>query len=521
MARRNVFLYDLHLFKSTSSGVGIYDALSVDLVNFAGFPLGTNAVWVNEDYLYVATSVSGIYRADMSAVSGTLIFENYKSYPDITSNEVRYIHGSGDYLCATTASGVDRYKLSTGERNFTYVDNADKCCQTSRGDYYYVVNNSNNIFNLDDSLYSWTYGRVIELSKPVIADGYEIKITIPLTQPGGIYNRSKLGGNDVRFIDDSGYNITFYRELWDYTSEPTFWLSLRAGTEKIYVLYGNDSVFDKSTKDGVFALYDNFDGTTLSNKWTFTPGHSSNNYVIANGTITLRCNVDIALYLTSVNTFIDGLLEYRFRRVLGSSNTDMDYRVLFGTTAEVTIGPGSPATEPVHTLKVGASTVVGSKYTSTEFKIHSIKVGSNHIVSDYDSETLTISGTFSPAAKNVRFTFDNASTQPNLEIDWVRIRSYDPNPPTYTVGPELPITSVIPATSVHAVYESGSGYTYTSAPNSIITSAYISDISVAEGTSIYGGGNIICLATSWGTYIIEEKRGDELNCRKSIYLIES
>jgi hypothetical protein len=216
-------------------------------------------------------------------------------------------------------------------------------------------------------------------------------------------------------------------------------------------------------------------------------------------------------------------LEYRFRKLLGEYDSDMDYRVSFGDNVEVEITCSTDASgEEPHTLTVDPTSVGGTKYMSTEYKTHSIKIGSEHVLSDYDDETLTISGTFSPAAKNVQFTFQNSSEQSNIEIDWVRVRNYDPEgTPTYVVGPEEPITSIIPTTTVYAVYESGSGYAYTSAPNSIITSAYVSDISVSEGTSIHSGGNVLCLATSWGTYIIEEKRGDELNCRKRIYLIES
>jgi hypothetical protein len=45
---------------------------------------------------------------------------------------------------------------------------------------------------------------------------------------------------------------------------------------------------------------------------------------------------------------------------------------------------------------------------------------------------------------------------------------------------------------------------------------YINDIHVTNNTSIYGG-NVIFLANSNGIMCIEEKRGDENNCRTKYY----
>lgn len=134
---RNIWAVDPYVYKATASGLEVYDLASESLISFTFFGGGINSVWANDSYVYVATTSSGIYR---SSVSGTLAFSTYKSYPDITNDYIIYLHGSGDYLCATTISGVDRYKFSTAGREFVEVVEPYKCFQTSTGDYYYVVN---------------------------------------------------------------------------------------------------------------------------------------------------------------------------------------------------------------------------------------------------------------------------------------------------------------------------------------------------------------------------------------------
>lgn len=134
---RNIWSLDPYVYKATASGLEVYDLASESLLTFTFFAGGINSVWANSQHIYVATTNSGIYR---STASGTPSFSVYKEVPNITHNTVNYLHGAGDYLCATTESGVDRYTLSSASRETTTVSGPYKCFQTSVGDYYYVVN---------------------------------------------------------------------------------------------------------------------------------------------------------------------------------------------------------------------------------------------------------------------------------------------------------------------------------------------------------------------------------------------
>ena len=114
----------------------IFDYDTGGFINRIPMPMGVESVWAEGDYIYFAATYSGVF---ISTVSG-LSTSPYKQYPDITSNEVRYLHGAGDYLCVTTVSGVDRYKISTAGREYTTLNNAHKCFQVDTGDYYYITN---------------------------------------------------------------------------------------------------------------------------------------------------------------------------------------------------------------------------------------------------------------------------------------------------------------------------------------------------------------------------------------------
>lgn len=132
----NVWINDPFIYKATVSGINIYYLETTSLLDFIELDY-TSSVWANDEYVYVATSVSGIYR---STVTGTVNLIPYKQYPEITNNDVYCIHGGGDYLCATTMSGVDHYNLTTGSGIYTTLSGVHKCFQTERGEFYYTYN---------------------------------------------------------------------------------------------------------------------------------------------------------------------------------------------------------------------------------------------------------------------------------------------------------------------------------------------------------------------------------------------
>ena len=135
----NMWSSDPYIYKSTVSGIKVYDLVTTSLLNFIEQEY-TSSVWANDDHVYVATTVSGIYRCETSTVTGTANLELYKQYPNITSNYVCCIHGGGNCLCATTESGIDNYNITTDSGIYTVLSGVGKCFQTARGEFYYSYN---------------------------------------------------------------------------------------------------------------------------------------------------------------------------------------------------------------------------------------------------------------------------------------------------------------------------------------------------------------------------------------------
>jgi len=125
-----------YVFSCSVSGVNVHNTDTLDLINSVEVDK-LSTVWANDDYLFAGTSNSGIYKFDLSTIVSAPVAEIYKQYPDLTSNNIRYLNGGGNYLCAVTLSGVDRYNINTGSRKLVNVVGANKCFQASTGDFYF------------------------------------------------------------------------------------------------------------------------------------------------------------------------------------------------------------------------------------------------------------------------------------------------------------------------------------------------------------------------------------------------
>lgn len=133
---KNIWSTASGIYQATSSGINIYDIDTYNLVNYISYPTGINSVWADTDYIYMATSNSGIVRSEVNDPSNLFV---YQSYPNITNNDVNYLHGNGNYLCITTVSGIDHIDITTNSGIFTNVVGASKCYQTNSGEFYYIV----------------------------------------------------------------------------------------------------------------------------------------------------------------------------------------------------------------------------------------------------------------------------------------------------------------------------------------------------------------------------------------------
>ena len=522
---RNIWTVEPYVYKATLSGVDVYDLSSNSLISSSAIAGGANYVWANDQHVYAATSGIGLCRSQSSL---PLSFSTYKTYPEITSDIVNCVHGNGDYLCATTVSGVDRYNTLTDDRVYNNISNACKCFQVSNGDYYYTTNDFSPIMGLESSIFEWPRSRRYTLSSPIAVDGYQYYFEIPSTQTDNIYEQTTDGGSDIRVISDLGKVLPYYIEKWDNINDPGIYVKLPLYTNSFYVIWGNKNVSGVSDISKVFLLYDNFSGTTIdTNKWTINKSGSAAEADIVGGCARIKSYfTGTPTSLTSKTTFSGAVVDCSLKTLPYSVNShdDMQLTISFVGGTSSSISDTATSSYGLHKIVPvpPQATVSGTKYLSSAFSSYVVKETAGLQSSVFDGETLTTSGAITLSNRAVRISHVGAWYSPYVYIDWVRIRHCASDAPVYYTGSSsVPTEDALDFGAVHSSYTSGGGFSYTAGLSNFINASYINDIFVTEGTSMYNGANVIFVATDHGATVLEENRGNEVALRKRIYLLET
>lgn len=112
---RQVWSDSDYVYSVTSSGLEVFDTNSQLLGAVAYNIDGYSTVWANNNYIYLGSANAGLKRIykpsiSMNVVSPTNInsnLQNYFSYPDLRSNNIKYIHGNYNKLIICSTSGID------------------------------------------------------------------------------------------------------------------------------------------------------------------------------------------------------------------------------------------------------------------------------------------------------------------------------------------------------------------------------------------------------------------------------
>lgn len=149
-----------YVYAATSSGLNIIDIETESVIsNEQSYAYTT--VWANEDTIFLGTSENGIKSLDKSFIVQGEIYTgltDYVSEPDITNNDVKYLHGNYHKLMCCTISGVDIIGLDTHYITHTTITGgAEKCFAAENDKFYYTVLGINNqyIHRLDSNTRDW------------------------------------------------------------------------------------------------------------------------------------------------------------------------------------------------------------------------------------------------------------------------------------------------------------------------------------------------------------------------------
>lgn len=157
-----------YVYAAITFGMDIISMSAEQKIAYIEHKLGFNTVWANNTRVYVGTTFSGIKYFNKTCVSGTVGDPNnlitclvdYSSPFGISSQTIRYIHGSGDdYLMCVTTAGVDVYHMKMTKYRSTHsTTHAQKCFMTSNGKFYYtsVSGSEWSLNRVDKPLWDWT-----------------------------------------------------------------------------------------------------------------------------------------------------------------------------------------------------------------------------------------------------------------------------------------------------------------------------------------------------------------------------
>lgn len=206
---------DTYVYAATSRGLNIIDIETEEVVsNEYSYPYTT--VWANDDTIFLGTC-SGIKYLNKSSIVPGEIYTgllDYVSAPEITDDDIRYLHGNHHKLMCCTVEGVDIIGLVTHYITHTIISGGGKKCFAAENDkFYYTVSGSNDqyINRLDSNTGDWVtpdYTYTIDMGFLSGASGInDIYVTAGTSLAGNEYNTLFVGTNYGVHIRDEGTGI--------------------------------------------------------------------------------------------------------------------------------------------------------------------------------------------------------------------------------------------------------------------------------------------------------------------------
>ena len=162
-----IFTDNNFVYAATVSGLDIVSIETELSYSFTPYLDGYSTVWASDDNVYLGTASGGIKRLTKEHISSgdlSSYIEDYVSVPDLTSNNVRYIHGNDTKLICCTNYGVDIIRRDNSYITHTYGINVTKCFVTPKHDYYYYISydgDESSINRLNQNISDWTDPEVV------------------------------------------------------------------------------------------------------------------------------------------------------------------------------------------------------------------------------------------------------------------------------------------------------------------------------------------------------------------------
>jgi hypothetical protein len=162
---RQIWTDENYIYAATVSGLDIISIDTEERQSFAQDSSGFVSVWSSDDRVFMASPDKGIRslkKEKIGPADVTAYLHDYARYPDITSDNVKYLHGNSNKMICCTDKGVDILRLDSYYITHTTVSGAYKCFATPLHDYFYytvsgTVNSGvyNSIHRLNGNISDW------------------------------------------------------------------------------------------------------------------------------------------------------------------------------------------------------------------------------------------------------------------------------------------------------------------------------------------------------------------------------
>jgi len=148
---------DQYVYAATTSGLDVIDIETEQRISFATNSDGYTTVWSDDDNVFIGSSSAGIKilsKLDIGPTEIVTALSDYTIEPDITSDEIKYIHGNVNKLICCTVEGIDIIRRDSHYITHTTITGAQKCFVTTDYDYYYyTVSGTSSVSGVADPWY--------------------------------------------------------------------------------------------------------------------------------------------------------------------------------------------------------------------------------------------------------------------------------------------------------------------------------------------------------------------------------
>ena len=140
--------------------------------------------------------------------------------------------------------------------------------------------------------YGWNYRQEIKFNNPssTLLSDFQVQFVLP-TASLISNSKAQANGSDLRIVDFNGNDLNFWIDDDTYnTSSTSFWVKMDSlapnGNTSIFMFYGKTGEISNSNGSATFEMFDDFNGSILSSKWSSCDS-SNNNITISNGNLIL------------------------------------------------------------------------------------------------------------------------------------------------------------------------------------------------------------------------------------------